>query len=80
MDNLAKLQWRCRRGTLELDVVLTRYLQNCYASAAVGEKQLFAQLLELQDSDLLAYLFGARRPATTNMTLLVDKIRHFPAV
>lgn len=80
MDSLAKLQWRCRRGTLELDTILNGYLANCYASADANEKLLFAQLLELEDSDLLAYLFGEKRPPSENMTLLVDKIRnHSPA-
>lgn len=77
-DSLAKLQWRCRRGTLELDTILNGYLDRCYASAEASEKQLFARLLELEDSDLLAYLLGERRPASKKMTLLVDKIRNLP--
>lgn len=76
MDNLAKLQWRCRRGNLELDTVLKGYLARCYASAEAGEKRLFEQLLEFEDSDLLAYLLGERRPVSINMVLLVDKIRN----
>ncbi|MGR8933651.1 MAG: FAD assembly factor SdhE [Gammaproteobacteria bacterium] len=77
MDGLAKLHWRCRRGTLELDALLNNYLVNSYSSAGEGERQLFAQLLELEDSDLLDYLLGDRQPAATQAIILVDKIRSF---
>jgi antitoxin CptB len=79
MDKLAKLYWHCRRGTLELDTLLCRYLDNCYDPAAASEKQAFEQLLQLQDSDLLAYLFGERRPVSADLIRLVDKIRNLPA-
>lgn len=77
MDNFAKLQWRCRRGTLELDMILSCYLKRCFASANTSERQLFMQLLELQDSELSAYLLGGVSPDSQELTQLVDKIRNF---
>ncbi|HEY4365930.1 MAG TPA: succinate dehydrogenase assembly factor 2 [Steroidobacteraceae bacterium] len=54
--HIARLRWHCRRGMRELDVVLQRYLQECYPGAAPQEQQAFERLLELQDPQLLAYL------------------------
>ena len=40
----------------ELDVLLERYLANCYAHASDTEKSVFQQLLTLSDPDLERYL------------------------
>ena len=53
---MARLRWRCRRGMRELDVVLQRYLEQCYSGADPAEQQAFERLLELQDPQLLAYV------------------------
>ena len=53
---MARLRWRCRRGMRELDVVLQRYLEQCYPGADAAEQRAFERLLELQDPQLLAYL------------------------
>ena len=54
MDEAAqrRLQWKCRRGLLELDLVLERYLQ-----ANSQDKEL-ALLLELQDNELWDIVSG----------------------
>lgn len=75
MDNLAKLHWLCRRGTLELDLLLCRYLLDCYPTAGGEEKRLFEELLQMQDSELLRCLFGGRNLSNVGMSRLVDKIR-----
>lgn len=53
-----QLRWRCRRGMRELDVLLMRYMDREYASAGIGEKAAFVQLLNLQDPEILALLTG----------------------
>jgi antitoxin CptB len=56
MSDNSKLQWQCRRGMRELDVLLERYLKNCYAESNDAEKSAFQQLLTLSDPDLAGYL------------------------
>ena len=70
----AKLRWRCRRGTKELDVLTTRYLDLFYADASLDEQRAFAALLELQDPEL--YLILSRKCAVSdpNQAAIVDKI------
>jgi antitoxin CptB len=54
----ARLRWRCRRGMLELDVLLARYLEHRYPVAPPAEQRAFASLLELQDPQLFAFVMG----------------------
>ena len=75
MSDLKKLRWRCRRGTLELDLLLERYLDRRYLSAGVEEKQAFLQLLELEDSELLRYLMGERLCDIAALRSLIEIIR-----
>ena len=56
MSDNSKLQWQCRRGMRELDILLERYLKNCYAESNDTEKSAFQQLLTLSDPDLAGYL------------------------
>ena len=54
MDRVARdrLKWKCRRGLLELDLVLGRYLEN-----NPGDEQL-VELLDLPDNDLWDIVSG----------------------
>jgi antitoxin CptB len=47
-----KLLWKCRRGLLELDLVLAKYLQ------ATPYDEELDQLLDLQDNDLWDIVSG----------------------
>ena len=40
----------------ELDILLERYLQNCFAESNNDEKSAFQQLLSLSDPELAGYL------------------------
>lgn len=53
-----ELAWRCRRGTRELDLLLSRYLEQAYAAAPPDEQARFVALLERRDSDLQTLFFG----------------------
>ena len=78
MTDLSRLTWRCRRGTLELDLLLQRYLERCYQQADPVEQQQFEQLLSLEDPPLQRYLMGQDRPDEEALATLVDKIRALP--
>lgn len=49
----SQLYWQCRRGNLELDLLLKDYLENVYPKVSELERQQFAELLKLDDVDLL---------------------------
>lgn len=48
----SQLYWQCRRGNLELDLLLKNYLENHYPNASDSEREQFAELLKLDDEDL----------------------------
>jgi antitoxin CptB len=54
MTELSKLKWQCRRGSLELDLLLQHYLDTAYLQADSEEKARFVELLKLDDDELLA--------------------------
>lgn len=78
LANLNKLRWRCRRGSLELDLMLLRYLENSYLAASSTEQKTFLQLLELEDTDLMHYLMGEDVSKAANFAELIGKIRALP--
>ena len=70
-----RLRWLCRRGSLELDIILTRYLNQRYESAIESEKKLFEELLALEDSDLQHYFIAQEVPEDPVLAQLVHTIR-----
>jgi antitoxin CptB len=74
-EPLAKLRWRCRRGMKELDVVLLGYLERYYTQAPAEEQETFADLLELQDPQLYAFIIGREIPADETVANVVGKLR-----
>ena len=75
MSERSKLQWRCRRGMKELDDLLAAYLERHYDNASNEERAAFAELLELQDPQLMGYMLGRETPADAAIAHVVDKIR-----
>lgn len=76
MDELARLKWQCRRGTKELDFLLNRYLETGYLVADQGERDLFKELLGMEDDELSAILMAAME-VPEGMKILVGKIHNF---
>ena len=76
MTQLAKLRWQCRRGTKELDFLLLRYLDTCYALADTQEQALFVELLTFEDDELIGVLLGDLDVEAAGMKVLVGKIRY----
>lgn len=60
MDRVAhdRLKWKCRRGLLELDLVLDRFLQREAGRLQGAELVRLNQLLDLPDIDLWEIVSG----------------------
>jgi len=74
MDELARLRWQCRRGTKELDFLLNRYLETGYLLADQGEREMFVELLGMEDDRLIGVLMGDRKLEAKELAGLVNKI------
>ena len=49
-----RLRWRCRRGLLELDIVLQGFIDHGYVALSEAQLQAFDGLLDMPDNDLWA--------------------------
>jgi antitoxin CptB len=62
----------------ELDVLLVRYLDQEYPSAAPGDRAAFVRILELQDPELFGYLVGRTTPEDDAVRHVIARIRRDP--
>jgi antitoxin CptB len=61
-EGLRRLEWRCRRGMKELDILLVRFLRESLVDASSDERAVFAEFLELPDPDIARYLIAGDVP------------------
>jgi antitoxin CptB len=64
-----RLKWKCRRGLLELDLVLARYLDRHPGDGELGE------LLELPDNELWDIVAGRREDYPMHLKDVVARLR-----
>ena len=69
-----RLQWRCRRGMKELDVLLEVYLNVALANAGQEERAVLARLLELPDPELASYLLAGVVADDPDLAALIGRI------
>ena len=55
-EEIRRLSWRCRRGLLELDIVLQRFSENHLRGLNKQELLAFDSLLDLPDNEFLDVL------------------------
>ena len=71
-----RLRWQCRRGMLELDLMLEAFVENCYADLPDKSKRAFHQLLKCQDQFLLDYLMGQDVPTDKDVADVAQQVRN----
>jgi antitoxin CptB len=58
----ARWRWRARRGLLENDLVLTRFLDRCEADLTDEDVGALGQLLDVPDNDLMDLILARAEP------------------
>lgn len=71
----ARLQWRCRRGMLELDLLLLPFMDKAYDGLSPHDQHQFHVLLDLQDQELLECLMLQKSPEDESLNDIISKIR-----
>lgn len=74
-DDIPKIRWACRRGMLELDVLLGNFLKEAYLELAIHEKNIFIKLLNYSDPELFAWLLGHAVPEDKELAFITEVIR-----
>ncbi|MEP7328532.1 MAG: succinate dehydrogenase assembly factor 2 [Betaproteobacteria bacterium] len=75
VERLNRIRWRCRRGMLENDIVLTRFLDERGAAIAEDEVAMLDRLLDLPDNDLWDLLSGRTEPLDEGVVPLLQQLR-----
>lgn len=71
-----RLAWRCRRGMLELDIVLQRFVKAEFNQLNLGELRVFDAMLELPDNDFWELLNGSKKPGhDAHLATVIGKIK-----
>ncbi|KUJ00288.1 FAD assembly factor SdhE [Vibrio sp. MEBiC08052] len=73
-EEKARIKWACRRGMLELDVVIMSFFEECFDQLSESDQQDFVSLLESDDPDLFSWLMGHKRSENLSHASMVDKI------
>jgi antitoxin CptB len=71
----ARLRWRCRRGMLENDLILTRFLDARGEAITEDEVAALDRLLDFTDNELWDLLSGRAEPADASLRPLVVSLR-----
>lgn len=79
MSEHARLHWQCRRGMLELDLLLQAFLEQGYDRLDAEGKQAFAELLDYPDQLLLEYLMELSHPLDARIAHVIKCIRQTAA-
>jgi antitoxin CptB len=59
----ARLRWRARRGLLENDLIVTRFLDAHETDMTDDEVDAFSRLMELSDNELMDLLLARKEPS-----------------
>ncbi|MBX9675568.1 MAG: succinate dehydrogenase assembly factor 2 [Methylotenera sp.] len=73
---LRRLAWRCRRGMLELDIVLQRFIALHFNDITLAQLKAFDDLLDLPDNDFWTLISSdIVTPKNPDTVDVVNKIR-----
>ena len=70
-----RLRYLTRRGLLELDIVLTRFMKTHFDALSEDELEVFRDILDWQDQDFLAIVNGYQEVPEERFEALITLIR-----
>lgn len=78
----SELKWRCRRGMLELDVFLSRFVDNDMGLNQLKDAELanFYELLDFPDQELYEILIGKTFAVNQEINDIAKKIQKCSAL
>ena len=71
----SELKWRCRRGMLELDILLNSYLDKNYNTMSKQQGDIFSEVLDYPDQVLFDLLLGNMQSSDARVNRLVSEIQ-----
>ena len=75
MSERDRILWQCRRGLLELDLVLQRFVEARLEQLSADETVALKLLLAFDDNDLLDLVMCRAEPVDTRVTAVLEMLR-----
>ena len=74
--SLSRLRWQCRRGMLELDLILNAFMDRGFDALDNEQKNIFKQILDYPDQLLFDLLLDQMKSSDREVASLVTHIRN----
>lgn len=74
-ENIVNYRWQCRRGMLELDLLLNNFVDSKVDALSTAQKQAFEQLLSYPDQTLLDLLLANAVSSDPAIASIIQQIR-----
>ncbi|MCB5160964.1 succinate dehydrogenase assembly factor 2 [Marinomonas algarum] len=69
-----RLKWQCRRGMLELDVLLEPFLDEVYLTLEEEDKARFHELIKREDQEMFPWFMQKEVPEDPDLARIVNII------
>ncbi|WP_305841430.1 FAD assembly factor SdhE [Photobacterium leiognathi] len=73
-EDKARVKWACRRGMLELDVIIMPFFEERFEGLSEQQQQDFINLLTCDDPDLFTWMMQHGRSDNEAYANMVDMI------
>ena len=73
----ARIKWQCRRGMLELDLILNQFIKQALDKLNESQMTAFEQLLTISDPELYCWLMGNDKPTNKDFLAVVELIQMY---
>jgi antitoxin CptB len=70
--DINRLLWQCRRGMLELDVLLLPFLKERFRDLPLDDQRRFEALLACEDQDIFSWVMRRTIPDDPELKRMVD--------
>ena len=75
MSERSRLAWSCRRGMLELDLLLQNFIEHGFDQLDETQREVFERLLAAQDQSLIEWLMERETPDDKEFIPIIAAIR-----
>jgi antitoxin CptB len=73
-EQFRRLQWQCRRGIKEVEVLLVPFFDTHYAALAPADQALFEKLLEQHDVEMFEWFTHRSLPQQPDLARIVKMV------
>lgn len=74
---MERLRWACRRGMLELDIILNDFMDTQFFVLTLGQQKSFEQLLSCTDQELFRWLVHHEIPSDSTYFEITGLIKNY---